>query len=46
MKNFLFHTDHSITPDFYLPKFKTFIEVKSFWRRDAKEKWIRLNELI
>jgi len=27
------------TPDFYLPEFNLYIEVKGFWRDDAKEKF-------
>jgi predicted nuclease of restriction endonuclease-like RecB superfamily len=27
------------TPDFYLPEFKRYIEIKGFWRDDAKKKF-------
>ena len=33
------------TPDFYLPETDTYIEIKGFWRRDAKEKIILFNKI-
>lgn len=33
------------TPDFYLPESDTYIEVKGFWRDDAREKFILFKQL-
>ncbi|MBN1467703.1 MAG: DUF790 family protein [Fusobacteriaceae bacterium] len=33
------------TPDFYLPKRKTYIEVKGWWRPDAKKKYKQFKKL-
>jgi hypothetical protein len=32
--------DTTYTPDFYLPETDTYIEIKGYWRQDAKEKFI------
>jgi predicted nuclease of restriction endonuclease-like RecB superfamily len=31
--------DTTYTPDFYLPKTDMFVEIKGFWRPEAKEKF-------
>jgi hypothetical protein len=31
--------NYTYTPDFYLPKFNLYIEIKGFWRDDAKKKF-------
>jgi len=32
------------TPDFYLPKFNLYIEIKGFWREDSKKKYIKFKQ--
>ncbi len=32
--------DTTYTPDFYLPEYDKYIEVKGYWREDAKEKFV------
>jgi predicted nuclease of restriction endonuclease-like RecB superfamily len=32
-------------PDFYLPEIDTYIEIKGYWRDDAKKKFILCNKL-
>ena len=37
--------DTTYTPDFYLPKFDLWIEVKGYWRNDAKKKFRKFKKL-
>ncbi len=36
----------SYTPDFYLPEFDCWIEVKGWWKKDSKEKVLKLKKLV
>jgi len=36
------HTTY--TPDFYLPEFNLYVEVKGYWRNDAKDKFIEFKQ--
>lgn len=37
--------DTTYTPDFYLPEFDCYIEIKGWWRNDAKEKFLKFQKL-
>ncbi len=38
--------DCTYTPDFYLPEFDLWIEIKGYWRKDAKEKFTKFKRLF
>ena len=33
------------TPDFYLPEFDCYIEIKGYWRKDAKQKFVQFKKI-